>query len=240
MRRLLFMLAFLLVAFTGFTGVKDNVPSYNQLLTNFQNPGNEAKPRVWYHWMNGNITKSGVEKDLLWMERSGIGGFHNFDAGLSVPQVVPERLIYMTPAWKEVFARMVFMADSLGLEVAVAASPGWSQSGGTWVKPEEGMKKLVWSETNATGNGSEQTIKLPDPPHTTGDFSNQGDRGRGGFSGTEVKKPEDYADVAVVAYPLGNHETMETLQPKVTSSGGTFTLAMLTDGDIANGGLFPN
>lgn len=233
------MLAFLLVAFTGFTGVKDNVPSYNQLLTNFQNPGNEAKPRVWYHWMNGNITKSGVEKDLLWMERSGIGGFHNFDAGLSVPQVVPERLIYMTPAWKEVFARMVFMADSLGLEVAVAASPGWSQSGGTWVKPEEGMKKLVWSETNATGNGSEQTIKLPDPPHTTGDFSNQGDRGRGGFSGTDVKKPEYYADVAVVAYPLGNHETMETLQPKVTSSGGTFTLAMLTDGDIANGGLLP-
>jgi len=34
-----------------------------------------AQPRVWWHWMNGNITKEGIRKDLEWMHRAGIGGF---------------------------------------------------------------------------------------------------------------------------------------------------------------------
>ncbi len=41
----------------------------------FQTPPNVAKPRVWWHWMNGNITKEGIKKDLDWMSRVGIGGF---------------------------------------------------------------------------------------------------------------------------------------------------------------------
>jgi hypothetical protein len=50
---------------------------------NFINPPAAAKPRVWWHWMNGNITKAGIQKDIEWMERSGIGGLMNFDANLS-------------------------------------------------------------------------------------------------------------------------------------------------------------
>ena len=53
-----------------------------ELYQGFQNPPNEARPRVWWHWLNGNITKEGIRKDLEWMHRIGIGGFHNFDAGL--------------------------------------------------------------------------------------------------------------------------------------------------------------
>jgi hypothetical protein len=26
------------------------------LLAQFQNPGEAARPRVWWHWMNGNVT----------------------------------------------------------------------------------------------------------------------------------------------------------------------------------------
>ncbi|HCO84633.1 MAG TPA: hypothetical protein DIT95_14020, partial [Arenibacter sp.] len=32
----------------------------------FKSPPNSAKPRVWWHWMNGNITKAGIKKDLEW------------------------------------------------------------------------------------------------------------------------------------------------------------------------------
>lgn len=46
-----------------------------QVYKNFQTPVNEAKPRAWWHWMNGNITKEGIQKDLDWMARVGIGGF---------------------------------------------------------------------------------------------------------------------------------------------------------------------
>ena len=74
----------------------------------FKNPPDSAKPRVWWHWMNGNITKDGIKADLEWMKRVGIGGFQNFDAALDTPQVVKKRLVYMTPEWKDAFKSKVF------------------------------------------------------------------------------------------------------------------------------------
>src|ERR1700712_3680340 len=102
-----------------------NTP-HDSLYTGFTNPGNAARPRVWWHWMNGNITQDGIRKDLQWMHRSGIGGFQNFDAGLTTPQIVDKRLTYMTPEWKEAFQLATRLADSLHLEMAIAGSPGWS------------------------------------------------------------------------------------------------------------------
>jgi len=51
----------------------------------FENPPDSARPRVWWHWMNGNITKEGIKLDLEWMRRVGLGGFQNFDAALDTP-----------------------------------------------------------------------------------------------------------------------------------------------------------
>jgi hypothetical protein len=39
------------------------------LQQNFLNPPDSAKPRVWWHWMNGNISKEGIKLDLEWMHR---------------------------------------------------------------------------------------------------------------------------------------------------------------------------
>ena len=91
----------------------------------FRDPPNSARPRVWWHWMNGNITKEGIAKDLAWMKRVGIGGMQNFDAGLATPQIVKERLPYMTPGWKDAFRFAASESDRLGLEMAIASSPGW-------------------------------------------------------------------------------------------------------------------
>jgi (4-O-methyl)-D-glucuronate---lignin esterase len=117
----------------------------------FAKPPNEARPRVWWHWMNGNVTKEGIRLDLEWMHRVGIGGFQNFDASLFGDKVVDKRLVYMTPEWKAAFAYATKLADELGLEEAIAGSPGWSESGGPWVTPAQAMKKLVWSETRVDG-----------------------------------------------------------------------------------------
>ena len=108
----------------------------------FNDPPASARPRVWWHWMNGNVTKEGITADFEWMKRVGIGGVQNFDAALATPQVVEKRLVFMTPEWKDAFAHAVSLADTLGLEFAIAGSPGWSESGGPWVKPEHAMKKV--------------------------------------------------------------------------------------------------
>jgi hypothetical protein len=130
----------------------------------FANPPDGAKPRVWWHWMNGNITKEGIQLDLEWMKRVGIGGFQNFDAALNTPQVVEKRLAYMTPEWKEAFKFTAVLADRLGLEMAIAGSPGWSESGGPWVPPSQAMKKFVWSETSVEASICGRTV----PEHPSG------------------------------------------------------------------------
>ena len=194
----------------------------------FENPPDSAKPRVWWHWMNGNITKEGIKLDLEWMKRIGIGGFQNFDAALSTPQVVDRRLAYMTPEWKEAFQYAATLADQLGLEMAIAASPGWSETGGPWVLPAQAMKKLVWSETRVEG-GQPVTGTLPKPPSTTGPFQNLP---RGGQPSPPV---EFYADAAVVAWRAPQGDTAAAdLPAKVTSSGGRFDLSALTDGNLTN------
>ena len=148
--------------------VSVGVSTFGQNLeAGFATPPNSAKPRVWWHWMNGNITKEGIKLDLEWMNRVGIGGFQNFDASLGTPKLVDKRLIYMTPEWKDAFLFTTKLADQLGLEEAIAGSPGWSESGGPWVKPSQGMKKVVWSETRIEG-GKPFNGVLPHPPTVSG------------------------------------------------------------------------
>ena len=172
----------------------------------FKNPPESAKPRVWWHWMNGNITKEGIRADLEWMHRVGIGGFQNFDAGINTPQIVEKRLIYMTPEWKDAFLFATKLADSLGLEMAIAGSPGWSESGGPWVLPAQAMKKYVWSEINIKG-GQSFTGTLPHPPSNTGPFQNIS---IGNGNSVNASKPvlEFYADIAVVAYRIPENDVI--------------------------------
>lgn len=208
------------------------------LQQNFQTPPNAAKPRVWWHWMNGNISKDGIQKDLEWMNRVGIGGFQNFDAALATPQIVDKRLIYMTPEWKDAFKFTTNLAHKLGLEMAIAGSPGWSESGGPWVKPADAMKKIVWSETSVKG-GQTFTGNLPKPPTTTGKFQDTGLQPELGANHAPIL-PEYYQDISVIAYKLPNSEVLlSDLNPIISSSAGSFSLAQLTDGILSKANLLP-
>ena len=124
MKKILSLFSQLLLTAISFSQANS---SKDSLYKNFATPPNSARPRVWWHWMNGNITKDGIRKDLEWMSRSGIGGFQNFDASLGTPQIVERRLTYMTPEWRDAFRFTTKLADSLHLEMAIAGSPGWSE-----------------------------------------------------------------------------------------------------------------
>lgn len=200
----------------------------DELADGFQNPPQSARPRVWWHWMNGNVTKDGIDKDLDWLARIGIGGVQNFDASLQTPQIVDKRLVYMDDGWKDAFRHAVQVADARGLEFAIASSPGWSETGGPWVKPQDAMKKLVWSETAVKG-GQRPAAPLAAPPSVTGAFQsarfhdpleNQPDPNKSSF----------YADALVLAYPV---HPVALPQPHVAQGNGkAVDLARLTDGDL--------
>jgi hypothetical protein len=133
----------------------------------------------------------------------------------------------MTDEWKDVFSTVTKLADSYGMEMAIAGSPGWSESGGPWVAPEQAMKKVVWSETNVNC-GAQFNGKLPAPPSVAGTFQNIA-QGRGGWASVEGKDNTFYEDIAVIAIKVPGNASAA---PKVLSNGGPFHYAQLTDGDL--------
>ena len=182
--------------------------------------------------MNGNISKEGIKLDLEWMHRVGLRGFQNFDAALATPQVVDHRLAYMTPEWKDAFKYATTLADQLGMEEAIAGSPGWSETGGPWVPASQGMKKYVWSETFVEG-GKSFTGTLAHPPSNTGAFQNMGIRDTLAPPQGAAAPPQFYSDAFVIAYrrPEGDVR-VESLHPKMTASAGAPDAAILDDGDV--------
>src|ERR1039458_1084692 len=189
--------------------------------------------------MNGNITKEGIKLDLDWMHRVGLAGFQNFDAALSTPQVVDHRLAYMTPEWKDAFKYATTLADQLGMEEAIAGSPGWSESGGPWVPASQGMKKYVWSETFVEG-GKPFTGTLAHPPSNTGAFQNMTIRDVIDAPAGSPPIQQFYADAVVIAYRRpATDVSLESLHPTVTASAGTPDAAKLTDGDLQGAAKLP-
>ena len=122
--------------------------SQSALEQGFMNPPNSAKPHTWWHWINGNISKRGITADLEAMKKIGLGGAQIFNVEVGIPV---GKAPMMTPQWQEMMAWAFKEAKRLGIEICVHNCGGWSSSGGPWVKPEDAMQFLTWSETNVSG-----------------------------------------------------------------------------------------
>lgn len=209
--------------------------SYDDLWDGFVSPPREARPLVWWHWMNGNITKEGIRKDIEWMHESGISGFHMFDAGMATPQIVDKRIEYMTPEWNDAFSYALSLADSLGMEVSIASSPGWSSTGGPWVSPQDAMKKLVWRQMRVKG-GEHYAGPLPEAFDISSTFQ---DIPLNTYAGRHELPTDEryYEDIAVLAVELPACDVpLEDMGCSVSSSSGNFTLEQLTNDSMADYG----
>ena len=114
----------------------------------FVQPPEAARPWVYWFWLNGNITREGITADLEAMRRAGIGGGLIMEVDQGAP-VGPAD--FMSPKWRELFRHVHDEANRLGLEINMNDDAGWNGSGGPWIKPEESMQKVVWTETLVEG-----------------------------------------------------------------------------------------
>ena len=179
----------------------------------FKSPPSTVKIHTWWHWMDGNITKEGITKDLEAMKAQGVSQATIFDIGrlgdkdFGVPKVK-----FITDQWYEMFRWALQEANRLGIKIGVHNCSGWSSSGGPWITPELSMKQLVWTKTIVKG---------------------------GQKLNTSLKKPFSlknfYKDVAVIAYKTD--ETMSSFQlsaPKVTLND-SIDASSVTDGNPVSG-----
>lgn len=127
----------------------------------FRNPPFSSGVYTWWHWMNGNITKDGITRDLEAMKANGIAGYQLFEAGSGIPIGPVESL---SDEWVDLILHTLKESERLGLEFAMHNCPGWSSSGGPWITPDKAMQIITWSETKITG-GKQVRIQLPTPKH---------------------------------------------------------------------------
>lgn len=147
----------------------------------FLNPPPEARVRAYWWWLNGNVTKASITRDLEEMAATGFGGALICDAGGASQDgndQVPHGPAFFSDAWRELYRHALTEADRLGLEMSLNIQSGWNL-GGPMVQPADAPKKLVWSEARVTGPAKiEQPLPLPN------------------------HHADLYRDVAVVAFPV--------------------------------------
>jgi hypothetical protein len=177
--------------------INSNSPSENSITDkDFLNPPNDARPWVYWFWINGNITKEGITADLEAMQRVGIGGVLIMEVDGS-PQ---GPVAFGTETWKEMFRFTCVEANRLGLEIVMNDGAGWTGSGGPWNTPENSMQHVFHTEITVEG-GKTFNKELPKP----GEKEAQ----RVAHS---VLKNEDgtlqyYRDIAVIAFPTPQNNT---------------------------------
>ncbi len=147
----------------AFLTVANVSPAQSSLEDCWNNPPVESRLRAYWWWLNGNVTRESISRDLEEMKAKGFGGAVIFDAnganqGGNAP--VAHGPTFFTPAWRELYKHTLREANRLGLEISLNIQSGWNL-GGPIVKPGDAAKKYVWSETKITGGAR---INQPLPP----------------------------------------------------------------------------
>ena len=174
----------------------------------FRTPPAAARPDTLYFWMNGNVTRAGIDADLKAMRDVGLSGLMVFDGSNDIPKGPVD---YLSPQWLDLMTHMIGKAGDLGLKVGMHNAPGWSSSGGPWIAPAQSMQQIVWTETTIDG-GRTVTRTLPQP-YTKHDF---------------------YRDAAVLAFPAsaGDESHYRAAIAAMTVGGAAASPAQLADRDL--------
>ena len=127
----------------------------------FNSPPNSARPWVYWINMDGHLNKEGITADLESMKAVGINGVIYMDVDVGVPRgPVP----FMSETWQKNITHAVHECERLGLEFTTITGPGWTGSGGPWIKPEQSMQHLVPVSLNTKGPAKfDQVLPLPKP-----------------------------------------------------------------------------
>src|SRR5690606_875966 len=175
----------------------------------FVSPPDSIQTSIYWYWISDNISKEGVEKDLEAMKRVGINRAFIGNIGLSENESRYGKVKIFTDEWWEILHAALKKATELNIDIGIFNSPGWSQSGGPWVKPGQAMRYLSSTQTIIQGGNTVQQL-LP--------------------------APEGFQDVKVIAFPApaGYGNTINDLDPVITTIPQIQNSAILFDKNTVN------
>ena len=114
----------------------------------FLNPPDSARPGVYWYFMDGNLSREGMTADLESMKEVGLGNLVFLEVNVGVPRGPVD---FMSNQWQDLFTHAVRQAERLGIDITLGSGPGWTGSGGPWVKPQQAMQHLLTSVIETKG-----------------------------------------------------------------------------------------
>lgn len=194
-------------------GSGKKIVSDKTLGSGFIVPSDSMKTSVYWYWISDNISKEGVVKDLQAMKKAGINRAYIGNIGQA--DVPYGKVKILSDEWWDIIHTALKTATELNIEIGIFNSPGWSQSGGPWIKPDEAMRYLTASEVHVKG-----------PQKFT----------------QKLDKPNDiFQDVKVIAYPAPKDDRLilNSENGTFTSEPLIPGLGKITDGDSKTGVNIP-
>jgi hypothetical protein len=137
------------------------------LVGKFLNPPEASQPGCYWYWLNNKITKEGLTKDLESMKQVGIGRAY---IGIISQGDANKTPLALSEEWWDYVRHAIREASRIGVEIGVFNSPGWSQSGGPWVKGEQSMRYVAGAELRLKGPQA-FSGKLPEIKGAAGDLA---------------------------------------------------------------------
>ncbi len=196
-----------------FLTLQSTLYSPDRLERGFITPPDSIQTSVYWYWISDNISKEGVVKDLQSMKKAGIN--RAFIGNIGLDDIPYGKVKMLSEAWWDILHVALKTATELNIEIGIFNSPGWSQSGGPWIKADAAMRYLTASELHVKG-----PLKFRQ----------------------KLEKPINiFQDVKVIAYPepKDNRLVLNTKNGKITSTPSVDNLAKIADDDIKTGINFP-
>jgi hypothetical protein len=181
--------------------------SFETIESGFKNIPDTVKTSVYWYWLSDNISQEGVIKDLQAMKKAGIN--RAFIGNIGLNNIPYGKVKIFSDEWWKVLHSALKTATELDIEIGIFNSPGWSQSGGPWIKPAQSMRYL---------NSSELQIKGPQQ-----------------LSMILTSPSEDFQRVKVIAFrtPGEKTETLKSFNPIIKSDPSVPGIKKLFDGDTS-------
>lgn len=182
---------------------QNSAKKLNSIESKFKNIPDSIQTSIYWYWVDGNISKEGVIKDLEAMKKVGIN--RAFIGNIQLRDNPSGKVKMFTPQWWDILHAALKKATQLNIEIGIFNSPGWSQSGGPWVKPSQAMRYLTSSHIMVKG------------PYD--------------FNEKLTKPAKDFQDVRVLAYPVAADykSDISTVKPTLSSVPSVDSLQNLLD-----------
>ncbi len=210
----------LLLLFTFNASAQKNINSSSQIIpmskiaSGFATPPDSMQLSVYWYWISDNISREGVIKDLHAMKKVGIN--RAFIGNIGLDEVPYGKVKIFSDEWWDIIHAALKTATELNIEIGIFNSPGWSQSGGPWIKPSEAMRYLASSRIQITGPQQLNT-KLEQPA-------------------------KDFQDVRVIAFPAPKdfQKSIRDFNPTISSSPVIPDIKNCMDGDTSTEMIIPS